>query len=122
MNFTAETLDLAKLCWSILVSSRSIQSVEVISRAGLTLEKTGKGAPHGAGYCNGMRPGRCLFDISLGEEFYDLYGPIQYDFSEGSFASLIFPLEENFVIVTTTKNISPISMATAIAHIITRFS
>ena len=65
--------------------------------------------------------GRCLYDISLGEEIDDLYGPIQYNFSEGNFANLIFPFNENLVIVTTTKNISPISMATKIAHIIIRF-
>ncbi len=66
--------------------------------------------------------GRCLFDISLGEELDDLYGPIQYNFSEGNFASFIFPFRQNFVVVTTTKNISPITLATKIAHIIHRFS
>lgn len=71
---------------------------------------------------NKKNSGRCLFDISLGEEIDDLYGPIQYHFSEGSLAILSFPLNENHVVITTTKNISPISLATKIALIISKFT
>lgn len=122
LHSATKSVDLGKLCRSILNSDHNIQAVKIISKAGLTLEKSGSDATRLNEENRKENSGRCLFDISLGEELDDLYGPIQYNFSEGNFASLIFPFDENLIVVTTTKNISPISVATKIAYIIIRFN
>lgn len=121
---TTKSFNLGKLCRSIINSSNSIQSVEIINKSGLTLERLGsdKATKLNKEEINMRSLGKYLFDISLGEELDDLYGPIQYHFSEGSFAMFSFPLNENLVVITTMKNISPISLATKIAHIIIKFS
>ncbi|HJU13754.1 MAG TPA: hypothetical protein VJ792_04795 [Candidatus Nitrosotalea sp.] len=116
---TTKSLDLGKLCKTILSSNLNIQVVEIVSKSGFTLEKAEVvKAPKARQAWKSL--GQCLFEISLGDEFDDLYGPIQYNFSDGNLASLTFPFRENLVVVTTTKNISPISMATKIAQIIFR--
>lgn len=117
---TTKSVDLRKLCKTILDCNHNIHAVKVINKIGLTLEKIGPEAVPASKEGNRRNLGHCLFDISLGEEWNDLYGPIQYNFSESSFVNLIFPFYENLVVVTTTKNISPISMATKIAYIIIR--
>ncbi|MDE1867695.1 MAG: hypothetical protein KGI08_08330 [Thaumarchaeota archaeon] len=122
MYSATKTLNLGKLCRSIINSSNSIQSVEIISKSGLTLERLGSDKTINPNKEENRRSlGKCLFDISLGEKLDDLYGPIQYHFSEGNFAMFSFPLNENCVVVTTMKNISPISLATKIAQIIIKF-
>ena len=123
LYFTAKSINLNKLCRTIANSNNNIQSVEIISKSGLTLEKLNSDKITKISSENRKKNlGRCLFDISLGEELDDLYGPIQYHFSEGNFAMFSFPFKENLVVVTTTKNVSPISLATKIAHIISRFN
>ncbi|MGI0086945.1 MAG: hypothetical protein ACREBI_03145 [Nitrosotalea sp.] len=123
MHSATKSFSLDKLCRSIINSNTNIQSVEIVNKHGLPLEKLGSDR-----IINMSRQersernlGRCLFDISLGEELDDLYGPIQYHFSKSNFVMFSFPLSENLVVVTATKNISPISLATKIAHIIIRF-
>ncbi len=117
-----KSISLDRLCKAIMNNNNNIQSVEIINKTGLMLEKLGSDRITKTVSRDRKRNlERCLFDISLGEELDDLYGPIQYHFSEGSFATFIFPLNENHVVVTTTKNISPISLATKIAQIVIRF-
>jgi len=61
----------------------------------------------------------CTFDMSLGEKFDSLYGPIQYHYSDkDDFSLFSFPFKKNVVIVTSTKKISPIAFATKIANFI----
>ncbi len=120
MRSTTKPFSLSKLCRSIINSNNSIQSVEIVNKQGLTLEKLGPDriVKISREERSGRNSSRCLLDISLGEELDDLYGPIQYHFSKGNFVMFSFPLSENLVVVTTTKNVSPISLATKIAHII----
>lgn len=123
MRSATKSFSLDKLCRSIIHSNNNIQSVEIVNKHGLQLEKLG---PDRVIKMSSQERGerdlsRCLFDISLGEELDDLYGPIQYHFSKSNFVMFSFPLSENLVVVTATKNISPISLATKIAHIIIRF-
>ena len=114
----AKSVNLEKLCRAVAGSDSNVQSVEVVSKPGLVLERVGsQRAPSNPRKNSEL----CHYEISLGEELDDLYGPIQYNFSEGDFATFTFPFEENLVVVTTTKNISPISIATKIAHIIIKF-
>ena len=124
MHSATKSFSLGKLCRSIINSNNNIQSVEIVSKQGLTLEKLGSERiiKMSRKERSERNLGRCLFDISLGEELDDLYGPIQYHFSKSSFVMFSFPLSENLVVVTATKNISPISLATKIAHIIIKFN
>ncbi len=124
MHSTTKPFSLSKLCRSIINSNNNIQSVEIVNKQGLTLEKLGSDRiiMISREKRSGRNLSRCLFDISLGEELDDLYGPIQYHFSKDNFVMFSFPLSENLVVVTATKNISPISLATKIAHIIIKFN
>lgn len=124
MYSATKSFSLGRLCRSIINSNNNIQSVEIISKYGSTLEKLGSERiiKMSREERSEKNLGRCLFDISLGEELDDLYGPIQYHFSKSSFVMFSFPLSENLVVVTATKNISPISLATKIAQIIIKFN
>lgn len=124
MYSATKSFSLGRLCRSIINSNNNIQSVEIINKQGTTLEKLGSERiiKMSREERSEKNLGLCLFDISLGEELDDLYGPIQYHFSKSSFVMFSFPLSENLVVVTATKNISPISLATKIAQIIIKFN
>jgi len=97
--------------------------VEIMEKSGTTLEKIGLDdtmLKNNGSY--NMRFNECLLDITLGKEFGEFYGPIRYHFSKDKSVMFSFPFEENFVFVTTTKNVSPIWLATKIARIITRYT
>jgi hypothetical protein len=123
MYFATRSIKLNKLCKSILDSNNNIRSVEIIRKSGISLEKIGfdetkiNNKESYNKYFN-----ECLLDIALGKEFGEFYGPIRYSFSEDKSVMFSFPFEENFVVVTTTKNISPIWLATKIARIISRYT
>lgn len=68
---------------------------------------------------NDTRFMECILDISLGKEFDDLYGPIRYHHSEkDDFIMFSFPFEDKIIVVTSTKNISLISLATKIGRVV----
>ena len=104
--------------------NKSIQSVIIIDKFGRSLAKTSR---HGFIHPNLEQRNNthfmeCILDISIGKEFDDLYGPIRYHHSEGDdFMMFSFPFDKNTIIITSTKNISPISVATKIAHIINSY-
>jgi hypothetical protein len=120
----AKSVKLNKLCKSIAESNINIRSVEVIGKLGTMLEKIVSDEATKISsetyYKKGFND--CLLDIALGKEFGEFYGPIRYHYSEDKSVMFSFPFEENFVLVTTTKNISPIGLATKIAHIIDRYT
>jgi hypothetical protein len=61
----------------------------------------------------------CMFDISMGAKFDELYGPIRYHRSDkDNFTMFSFPYNKQVVIITSTKMISPIAFATKISNII----
>jgi hypothetical protein len=122
MYSITKSVKLNKLCKSIAGSNDNIRSVEIIGKFGNTLEKIGSDRTHkmSAKESNNKRSKECLLDIAFGKELGEFYGPIRYHFSEDKSVMLSFPFEENFILVTTTKNIGPIWLATRIAHIINR--
>lgn len=124
MHSATKSVKLSKLCKSIADSNGNIRSVEIIRKLGTPLEKISSDGTmklENKKYYD-KRINECLLDIALGKEFGEFYGPIRYHYSEDKSVMFSFPLEENFVLVTTTKNISPIWMATKIAHIIDRYT
>jgi len=114
-----KSIKLDKLCKSILSSNENIRSVEIIGKLGTTLEKIGSERTI---KLNSDSYNECLLDIALGKEFGEFYGPIRYYFSKNKSVMFSFPFDENFVFVTTTKNISPIWLATKIARIIHKYT
>jgi hypothetical protein len=54
----------------------------------------------------------CVLQVSMGRDFDENYGPINYHMSERANLTMItFPLDGNVVLVTINKNTSPISLA-----------
>jgi hypothetical protein len=63
----------------------------------------------------------CTFEISMGGQFDEIYGPIRYHYSEkDNFIMFSFPLHKNVVLVTCLKKVSPIAFATEVSHIINK--
>jgi hypothetical protein len=106
---------------SILRLNKNIQSVAVISNRGRAIEKisrsefTEKYPDHlSEVFCM-----NCVLQVSMGRDFDENYGPINYHVSERrSLTMITFPLDENLILVTTNKNISPLSMARKIVNLI----
>jgi len=117
---TTKSIKLDKLCKSILSSNENIRSVEIIGKLGTTLEKLGIERTMKLNSSDSYN--ECLLDIALGKEFGEFYGPIRYYFSKNKSVMFSFPFDENFVFVTTTKNVSPIWLATKIARIIHKYT
>ena len=123
MYSSTKSIKLGKLCKSILDSNDNIRSVEILGKSGNTLEKIGLDETKlNNNEHSSTRFNECLLDIALGQDFGEFYGPIRYHFSQNKSVMFSFPFEENFVCVTTTKNVSPIWLATKIARIIARYT
>jgi len=61
----------------------------------------------------------CVLQVSMGRDFDENYGPINYHVSERkNLTMMTFPLDENVILVTTNKNISPVSLARNIVDLI----
>ena len=105
---------LESLCDSIIKLNKSIQSVAVINNRGKVMEKISRSkfTIQFPNYLNELFCMNCVLQISMGKDFDENYGPINYHISERSgFTIITFPLDENVVIITTNKNISPITLA-----------
>lgn len=64
----------------------------------------------------------CVLQISMGKDFDENYGSINYYISERSNLTIItFPLNENVILITANKNISPITLARKTTNIIKNY-
>ena len=107
-------ISLESLCNSILQLNKNIQSVAVINNHGRVLEKISRPAftkqfPDHLSemFCMGF-----ALQVSMGRDFDENYGPINYHISERTNLTIItFPADENIIIVTANKNISPIILS-----------
>lgn len=62
---------------------------------------------------------QCVLQISIGRDFDEKYGPINYHISErANHTILTFPAGENVILVITNKNVSPISLTRKIVTLI----
>ena len=106
---------------SILNANKSIQSVAFINKMGRPIEKIFRPgfAKQFPDYMNEMFLMQCVLQISMGRDFDESYGPINYHISErASLTTLTFPVDDNVILVTTNKNTSPITLARKIVNII----
>ncbi|HEX5358980.1 MAG TPA: hypothetical protein VFW99_03590 [Candidatus Nitrosotalea sp.] len=64
----------------------------------------------------------CVLQISMGKDFDENYGTINYYISERSNLTIItFPLDKDVVLITTNKNISPVTLARKTVDIIKNY-
>lgn len=110
-----------KLCRSIISSNKNIQAVAIINKQGRVVEKTSRKTfndqfPDSVGETFFMQ---CVLQVSIGKDFDDHYGQINYYVSERkNLTTLTLPLDDYVILVTMNKNVSPITLARKIAGII----
>jgi hypothetical protein len=118
------TVKLDQFCKSILDIDRNIRSVAVLDEKGNLLHSTahrGVVQPSLEKW-NDIHYMECTFDISMGAKFDDLYGPIRYHHSDkDDFIMFSFPYRKKIIIITSTKKISPITLATKISYKVSDF-
>lgn len=109
------------LCWSIYNIDKNIKSVAVINNKGKIVEKILKPefAEQFPDYFNELFCMHHVLQISMGRDFDDHHGPVNYHISErANLITLTFPLHKNIMLVTTSKNVSPITLARKITPLI----
>jgi len=115
---------LESLCDSILRLNKSIQSVAVVNNCGRVMEKISRSEftrqfPY---HLSELFCMSCVLQLSMGKDFDENYGPINYYITKRSNYSIItFPLDENVIIITTNKNASFITLARKIISIIKNY-
>lgn len=112
--------ELDTLCESISNLESNIQSVIVINKFGRPVERIGReeNDKHFS-YNSEMFFMQCVLQISMGQDFDEQYGPINYHISERqNLIMLTFPIYDHVLLVTAKKNISPISLARKIICVI----
>ena len=120
MNIT-KTIELDQFCKSILNADRNVRSVTVIDKKGRVLHNIShrRFVQPSLEKWNDIHYMECMFDISMGAKFDELYGPIRYHHSDkDNFMMFSFPYNKHVVIITSTKMMSPIAFATKISNII----
>ena len=112
------------LCDSILRLHKSIQSVAIINNHGKVIEKISRPAfiKQFPNHLNELFCMSCVLQISMGKDFDENYGTINYYISERSNLTIItFPLDKDVILITTNKNISPVTLAKKTVDIINNY-
>lgn len=119
---TAEYTEYENLCSVILESSSKVQSVAIINKMGRPVERVSRdvSASQFLDKTSEMLYMQSVLQVSMGRDFDEHYGPINYHVSERTSVTLLtFPLgKDHVVLLTASKNSSPISLAKKIATII----
>jgi hypothetical protein len=112
--------ELDALCESISCLDKSIEDVTVINKFGRPVERiesegNDKHLPHNSE----MFFMQCVLQISMGHDFDEQYGPINYHISDRqNLTMLTFPIYDHILLVTAKKDTSPISLARKITCVI----
>lgn len=117
-------ISLESLCNSILGLNRNIQSVAIINNRGRPIEKISRPrfTKQFPDYFNELFCMGFALQVSMGRDFDENYGPINYHISERTDLSIItFPVDENIILITTNRNISPITLTRKIIPIILNY-
>ncbi len=115
--------ELTPVCKSIINISKSIQTVSIINKYGRLVEELRQ---DGLSYntANSFKEVflmQCVLQISMGRDFDEEYGPINYHVNERKNTTILtFPLNDNVILVITKKNLSPISLARKIAGVLSQ--
>ncbi len=119
-----KTIGLDQFCKSIMNADRNVRSVSVIDKKGKVVHNIAnrRFVQPSIEKWNDIHYMECMFDISMGAKFDNLYGPIRYHHSDkDNFMMFSFPYNKYITIITSTKKISPIALATKISKIIINF-
>ncbi len=112
-----------RLCDSIIEINNNIQSVVVINKLGRPVSRSA--SPRYAKQFPDKSEVlfmQCVLEISMGRDFDDQYGPINYHVSERTnITMLTFPIDDHVIVITINKNVSPISLAKKISSIICQY-
>lgn len=114
-------VSLESMCDTILKLNKSIQSVAVINNRGRVMEKISRPqfAKQFPDHLNELFCMSCVLQVSMGRDFDENYGPINYHISERANLTMItFLLDENVILITTDKSTSPITLSRKIVYTI----
>lgn len=110
-----------ELCNSILSTNKYIQWVAILNKQGRAVERCSRSkyANEFSNHVEEMLFMQCVLQVSMGRDFDDQCGPINYYISERSnLIMLTFPLDEHVILATASKNVSTISLARKISSLI----
>lgn len=114
----AGNIDYVELCNDILCCNKNIHDVVIIDKHGRPFEKKSKTNLINEEKREMLFMERAL-EISMGRDFDDDFGKINYTFTERDNLSMFsFPMNEFIVLVTSKSNISPISVARKISSLL----
>ncbi len=112
------------LCSSILCLNKNIQSVTSINKHGRPINAISRQkftTQFQNPLCE-MFFMQCILQISMGRDFDEYYGSINYCMSEReNLTMLSFPLDDHVILVTVNKNVNPVSLARKIENRINSF-
>lgn len=112
------------LCDDILEVNKNIQSVAAINKLGRQVDRSSR-TEHTEQFPDKTSEilfMQCVLEISMGKDFDEQYGPINYHMSERANVTMItFPVDDHVILVTANKNVSPILLAKKIANIIRQY-
>ena len=114
-------MSLESLCDSILKLNKSIQSVAIINNRGRVIENISrfKFTKHFPNHLSELFCMSCVLQVSMGRDFDENYGPINYYISERTNLTMItFPLDDVVILATLDKRISPITLSRRIVNMI----
>lgn len=114
-------IELESMCDVILRLNKNIQSVAVINNRGRVIEKISRPlfVKQFPDYLNELFCMGFALQVSMGRDFDENYGPVNYHISERTNLSIItFPVDENIILITANKNISPITLTRKIIPIV----
>ncbi len=112
------------LCNNILGVNNNIQYVAILNKFGRAVEKSSrpKYAEQLPDKISEMLFMQCVLEISMGRDFEEQYGSINYHMSErANVTMLTFPIEDHVILVAANKNASPILLAKKIVSILSEY-
>ncbi len=122
MSQSRHCLNLDELCNQILNIDNSIQTVTVIGKNGRPVEEASRLGLNRTKEKHEMFFMSHALEISLGRDFDDQFGKVNYTFtSRDNLSVLSFPMEDSFLLVVYQSQVGPISLAMKIKSLIMSF-
>lgn len=116
----ASSHDTDKLCETVLNLNKNITSVAIINKQGRVEASSQRDSNEWLSiHTSELFLMHCILEISIGRDFDENYGPINYHVSERKSLTMItFPYYDGAVIVSINKNADPISIAEKIVSLL----
>jgi hypothetical protein len=109
------------LCDLILDVNKNIQSVVLVNKQGRAVEKISRPefTRQFPDFINEMFLMSSILQVSLGRDFDEQYGPINYHISgRENLTILSLPVHDHVILAAVNKNVSPISLVRKIVNVI----